>query len=81
MTHNHYLEVFPEVPMNKFYKILVMFQRGEKITRSRLLQLNGVTTELLDSCIEQGLLMEIDKTDFGEIRYIITEKGISIRDN
>lgn len=67
--------------MNKFYKILVMFQRGEKITRSRLLRLNGVTTELLDSYIEQGLLMEIDKTDFGEIRYIIAEKGISIRDN
>lgn len=67
--------------MNEFYKILVMFQRGEKITRSRLLRLNGVTAELLDSCIEQGLLLEFDKTDLGDIRYVITEKGISIRDN
>ena len=67
--------------MNEFYKILVMFQRGEKITRSRLLRLNGVTTELLDSCIEQSLLLEFDKTDLGDIRYVITEKGISIRDN
>ena len=66
---------------NKYYKILVMFQRGELVTRNRLLRLNGVTAELLDECVEQGLLLEVDKTDIGEIRYIITEKGIAVRDN
>lgn len=67
--------------MNRFYRILVMFKRGELITRNRLLRLNGVTEDLLDECVEQGLLIEIDKTDIGEIRYMITEKGIAVRDN
>lgn len=67
--------------MNRFYKILVMFQIGEKVTRNRLLRLNGVTAEFLDECVDQGLLIEIDKTDIGEIRYMITEKGIAVRDN
>ena len=66
--------------MNEFYKILVMFQRGEKVTRSRLLRLNGVTEDLLDGCIGKGLLIEFDKTDLGDTRYIITEKGIDVRD-
>lgn len=67
--------------MNKFYKILIMFKRGELVTRSRLLRLNGVTENLLNECVEQGLLIEVDKTDIGEIRYMITEKGIAVRDN
>lgn len=58
-----------------------MFQIGEKVTRNRLLRLNGVTAEFLDECVDQGLLIEIDKTDIGEIRYMITEKGIAVRDN
>ena len=67
--------------MNKFYKILVMFQIGEKVTRNRLLRLNGVAENLLDECVEQDLLIEVDNTDIGEIRYMITEKGIAVRDN
>jgi len=67
--------------MNRFYKILIMFQIGEKVTRNRLLRLNGVTEDLLDECVEQGLLIEVDKTDIGEIRYMITEKGRAVRDN
>jgi len=66
---------------NKYYKILVMFQSGEKVTRNRLLKLNGVTDELLDECIAQGFLYEVDKTDIGEVRYVITGKGIAMRDN
>lgn len=66
---------------NEFYKILIMFNRGEKVTGNRLLRLNGVTVELLDECVEQGFLIEVDKTDIGEIRYMITEKGIAVRDN
>lgn len=67
--------------MNKFYRILVMFKRGDLITRNRLLKLYGVSIELLDECVKQGLLIEVDKTDIGEIRYMITEKGIAVRDN
>ncbi len=67
--------------MNEFYKILVMFQKGELITRNRLLRLPNVSEELLDKCIDQGLLIKVDKTDVGEIRYTITEKGIAVRDN
>lgn len=66
---------------NNYYKVLVMFQEGERVTRNRLLKLAGVTVELLDECVEQGLLLEVDKTDIGEIRYIITETGIAVRDN
>ncbi len=64
----------------RYYKILIMFQRGEKITRIRLLKLNGVTAELLDECLKLGLLVESDETDVGDIRYTITEKGIDVRD-
>lgn len=67
--------------MNKFYRILVMFHRGELITRKRLLMLNGVTEDLLNECINQGLITPFDTTDINEIRYVITEKGISVRDN
>ena len=67
--------------MNKFYKVLVMFKIGEKVTRNRLLRLNGVTSELLDECVELDLLIAVDKTDMDEIRYMITEKGIAVRDN
>lgn len=67
--------------MNKFYKVLVMFKIGEKVTRNRLLRLNGVTSELLDECVELDLLIAVDKTDMNEIRYMITEKGIAVRDN
>ena len=64
----------------QYYKILIMFKRGEKITQKRLLKLNGVTTELLDECLKLGLLVETDKTDVGDIRYTITEKGMDVRD-
>ena len=64
----------------RYYKILIMFQRGEKITQKRLLKLNGVTAGLLDECLKLGLLVEADKTDIGDIRYTITEKGIDVRD-
>lgn len=67
--------------MNQFYKILIMFKRGEKVTKKRLLRLPGVTLELLNECIKQGLVWEIDKTDIEEPRYIITEKGIFLRDH
>lgn len=64
----------------RYYKILIMFRRGEKITKKRLLKLNGVTAELLDECLKLGLLVEADKTDVGDIRYTITEKGMDVRD-
>ena len=67
--------------MNQFYRILVMFKRGELVTRNRLMILNWVTENLLDECVKQDLLIEVDKTDIGEIRYMISEKGIAVRDN
>lgn len=42
-----------------------------ELQEKRLLRLTGVTAELF----------EVDKTDIEEIRYIITEKGISVRNN
>lgn len=66
--------------MNEFYKILVMFHPGEKITHARLLKIVGVTEELISRAEKLGYIQKTTPTDDGEIRYIITRNGIEKRD-
>lgn len=66
--------------MNEFYKILVMFHSGEKITYTRLLKIAGVTEELISRAENLGYIQKTSPADDGEIRYVITKKGIEKRD-
>lgn len=67
--------------MNEFYKILVMFHSGEKITHTRLLKIAGVTEELINRTEKLGYIQKTIPTDDGEIRYVITRNGIEKRDS
>ena len=66
-----------------YYKLLVMFNENEKITRKRLLRMEnqGINEVLIYSALELGLIEEADMNDINEIRYRITDKGKEIRDN
>lgn len=64
--------------MNKFYKLLIMFQTGERVTRKRLLKI--VSSELIDEAQENGYIALL-KNDDGEIVYMITSKGKEKRDS
>lgn len=66
--------------MNKFYKLLIYFGRGEKIARSFLLRKPDITEDLIEAAIAEGYIREIH-TDNNEIQYIITSEGIGKRDN
>ena len=66
--------------MNEFYKILVMFHSGEKITHTRLLKIAGVTEELISRAEKFGYIQKTIPTDDDEIRYVITRSGIEKRD-
>ena len=65
---------------NKYYKLLVHFQRNEKIMRKRLLRINGITEELIDTALEHEYIIVTTPTIDGDIRYMITENGIRKRD-
>lgn len=67
--------------MNVYYKLLVLFQRGEKCARNYLLGRPSITEQLVDEAVKLGYIQEVDKTDIGEIRYMITKAGINKRDN
>lgn len=67
--------------MNEFYRLLVYFHKGEKIARSFLLRKSSITAELIDRAILLNYIVEIDSSPYGDVRYIITEKGIKKRDN
>ena len=67
--------------MNEYYKLLVQFQTGEKITYHRLLRLPGVTAELVNNAEKQGYIQRATPTDDGDVRYMITQKGKEKRDN
>ena len=66
---------------NKFYKLLVMFQTNEIITRKRLLRISGITESLINEAITLHYLREFDVNDIGDIRYIITDIGKQKRDS
>ena len=66
---------------NKFYKLLVLFQTNEIITRKRLLRISGVTESLIDEAVTLHYLRKFDINDIGDIRYIITDIGQQKRDS
>lgn len=66
---------------NKFYKLLVLFQTNEIITRKRLLRVEGITEDLIDEAVTLRYLIEFDTNDIGDIRYIITDIGKQKRDS
>ena len=59
--------------MGKYYKLLIKFSHGEKVTRKALLRSNDA--------LDLGLIWEADTTDINEERYVITNKGEQVRDN
>ena len=67
--------------MNEFYKLLVYFHEGEKITRASLLHKPFVTAELVTSALELKYIVETTSTEDGATRYMITELGKQKRDN
>ena len=66
--------------MNEFYKLLVMFQKNERVTRSRLLRVPNITEDLLSQAESLGYIKECVPTVDGDVRYTITSKGIEKRD-
>ena len=66
--------------MNKFYKLLIYFRRGERIARSFLLRKPNITEELIEEAIDDGYIREIHN-DNDEIQYVITSEGIRKRDD
>ena len=69
-----------ELEMNKFYKLLIYFRRGERIARSFLLRKPNITEELIEEAINDGYIREMHSNN-NEIQYIITIEGIKKRDD
>lgn len=70
-----------QTDMGKYYKLLIMFSREEKVTRKRLLKIQGIDEQLIDDALDLDLIRETDKSDINEERYVITNKGEQVRDN
>ena len=66
--------------MNKFYKLLIYFRRGERISISFLLRKPDITEDLIEEAINEGYIREIHN-DNDEIQYVITVEGIRKRDD
>ena len=66
--------------MNKFYKMLIYFGRGERISRRFLLRKPDITEDLIEEAINEGYLREIHNEN-DEIQYVITVEGIRKRDD
>ena len=66
--------------MNRFYKMLIYFGRGEKISRRFLLRKPDITEDLIEEAINEGYIREIHN-DNDEIQYVITSEGITKRDD
>ena len=67
--------------MGKYYKLLIKFSHGEKVTRKALLRSKVIDEQLIDDALDLGLIWEADTTDINEERYVITNKGEQVRDN
>ena len=63
------------IKMDKFYKLLIMFEVGKPCTEKRLLKIPGITHELIQEAIDSGYITQTSSSDIGEIRYLITPKG------
>ena len=66
--------------MNKFYKLLIYFRRGERISKRFLLRKPDITEDLIEEAINKGYIREIHN-DNDEIQYVITVEGIRKRDD
>ena len=67
--------------MNNYYKLLIYFKRGERITKKYLLGRPGISEELISEAEKLGYIQEADRTELNELRFSITELGIQKRDN
>ena len=66
--------------MNRFYKMLIYFGRGERISRRFLLRKPDITEDLIEEAINEGYIREIHNEN-DEIQYVITVEGIRKRDD
>ena len=66
--------------MNRFYKLLIYFGRGERISRRFLLRKPDITEDLIEEAINEDYIREIHN-DNDEIQYVITVEGIKKRDD
>ena len=66
---------------NEFYKLLLYFRRGEKITRTFLLHKPFITADLIDRAVKLKYIAITTPSATGDTRYTITESGIQKRDN
>lgn len=78
---NVFMNTNSQSDMGKYYKLLIKFSRGDKVTRNALLRSKGIDEQLIDNALDLGLIRETDKTDWNEERYVITNKGEQVRDN
>ncbi len=78
---NVFMNTNSQTDMGKYYKLLIMFSREEKVTRKRLLKIQGIDEQLIDDASDLDLIRETDKSDINEERYVITNKGEQVRDN
>lgn len=70
-----------QTDMGKYYKLLIKFSHGEKVTRNALLRSKGIDEQLIDDALDLDLIRETDKSNMNEERYVITNKGEQVRDN
>ena len=78
---NVFMNTNSQTDMGKYYKLLIKFSHGEKVTRNALLRSKGIDEQLIDDALDLDLIRETDKSNMNEERYVITNKGEQVRDN
>ena len=63
----------------KYHQMLMLFSGNNRVSRFRLCH-GRYTENDVDEAVELGLIMEIQKNDFNEPIYIITDLGKKYRD-
>ena len=65
--------------MKNMYGLLAQFSaKTPALTRKSLVRM--FSEELVDEALRKGYIVAFDKTDIGEVRYIITDAGREARD-
>lgn len=78
---NVFMNTNSQTDMGKYYKLLIKFSHGEKVTRNALLRSKVIDEQLIDDALDLNLIRETDKSNMNEERYVITNKGEQVRDN
>ena len=78
---NVFMNTNSQTDMGKYYKLLIKFSHGEKVTRNALLRSKVIDEQLIDDALDLDLIRETDKSDMNEERCVITNKGEQVRDN